>query len=45
MESLGGDNCPLCPTEIDVLDELFNTDHLNFRDILAADSSLECGVR
>lgn len=45
MESLGRVNCPLCPAEIDVLDELFNIDHLNFQDILAADSSLECSIR
>lgn len=34
----------LCPAEIDVLSELFNMDHLNFKEILAEDSSLECNL-
>lgn len=31
----------LCPAEIDVLNEWFNVDHLNFKVILAEDGSLE----
>ena len=30
------------PCRSDILDELLNIDHLNFKEILAEDSSLEC---
>lgn len=45
MESLEGVNCPLCPVEIDMLDEVFNIDPLNFKEIVAEDSSVEWSVR
>ena len=32
---------PLCSAETDVLKQLFHTDHLNSKEILAEDSSLE----
>jgi hypothetical protein len=41
MESLERINCSLSPAENDILDELFKTNHLKFKTILAENSSLE----
>lgn len=35
---------PLRPAETDMLRELFTIDHLNFKELLAEGSSLECSL-